>query len=921
MRKFLHAIITVFFILPIGAMGIPATPTFSLHCAYPGAVDCDIINSDSPQIITLNSCEQFINTYRNETPGSGKAWLIRNNSGVGTCLNRIGNLSRRGRGCTLNIQRVSDNMDYLISCNEETSYNITYDSGIAYDTAGRSGLIGVSYAERLCRSTRGRYSNGNCSCGRSISGDSNQKSESKGGQCMCRYIGVEYPSVTTNCAEIARGQNCTATGGSPIAGDTFNCTCPASKHLKVATERTYCECEPEYIFQDPYNRALGCVPKNQTLNINITIKSPDGSPIQGVAATYSNQDGRTQTAQSDSNGTLHINGSVSNTATIRLTKEGYAPAIYSAIYLSSQSSITLQPRATNTYQACLPQSASTGRPGVQVSGGQLYCGDTNEKDCKNGDHVLDTNGGLHKCQNNSWISVNKENAENCVPDNIAVHRAYERVIDMGNQKFFVVWEQPQRYTSDGSSHKSFAINDYCKIDNIETYCAPASLTNQVCRDYKHQSTPTNASQDSTNGAPELDDDETGANHPETLAQIDGLNPIGANQINASEDQQGLSDSTLNPTELNELSSDLPAPLDDEDDDEKSADETPVSSPAPAPIINNATTNADNITITGTVVDAKGPLSGVSVYKTSDNTVGTATDLEGLFTLGRLKSDDEVTFSYVGHEPVTKRVSELLGQNPTIVLNATPTGLDEITIMSQDETPAEATQEEQTPEQTVVQTKPTEEEIAAAQKKLTDAQQKLDAAREKQNSLGNRLVNAGASAATGYGARMVATAMAEQSADAKAESDMREWIDTMKCEYGDGQVFNVGTETIYLPGGDEISEYAKEYKNMAGELKKTKAALGLKPGIESETIYDRADYDLYSYNPAERQSSGNASVSRALMDSTSEDAIAWAEQKQESEQNKKIGTGVAIGGAAVGVIGNTAINTDAIQKIKNAFKKD
>ena len=193
--------------------------------------------------------------------------------------------------------------------------------------------------------------------------------------------------------------------------------------------------------------------------------------------------------------------------------------------------------------------------------------------------------------------------------------------------------------------------------------------------------------------------------------------------------------------------------------------------------------------------------------------------------------------------------------------------------------------------------PSEQDIAAA------AQQKLEDAREKQNSLGNRLVNAGASAATGYGARMVATAMAEQSADAKAESDMREWIDTMKCEYGDGQVFNVGTETIYLPGGDEISEYAKEYKNMAGELKKTKAALGLKPGIESETIYDRADYDLYSYNPAEHQSSGNVSVSRALMDSTSEDAIAWAEQKQESEQDKNWGLGIT----AIGVFGGAATN--------------
>ena len=211
--------------------------------------------------------------------------------------------------------------------------------------------------------------------------------------------------------------------------------------------------------------------------------------------------------------------------------------------------------------------------------------------------------------------------------------------------------------------------------------------------------------------------------------------------------------------------------------------------------------------------------------------------------------------------------------------------------------------------------PSEQDIAAA------AQQKLEDAREKQNSLGNRLVNAGASAAMGYGARMVATAMAEQSADSAAESDMREWIDTLKCQYGNSPQFDVGYQNIYLPGGDEISDYATEYKNLAAELKKTKAALGLKPGIESETIYDRADYDLYSYTPAERQSSGNVSVSRALMDSTSEDAIAWAEQKQESEQNRKIGTGVAITGAAGGIVGNIAVNPDVRQKITDAFKKN
>ena len=327
--------------------------------------------------------------------------------------------------------------------------------------------------------------------------------------------------------------------------------------------------------------------------------------------------------------------------------------------------------------------------------------------------------------------------------------------------------------------------------------------------------------------------------------------------------------------------------------------------------NQDESQAGNITITGTVVDNTGAtLPGVDIVRIANNgsrtTDGTITDINGNFTLPGLKSDESVRFSFVGFEPLTKTVSELQSDNSQIVL--------------QDAKPSEEEGEEEegvatatTPTQTVI----TQEQIDAAQQKLTDAQQKLNAAREKQNSLGNRLVNAGASAATGYGARMIATSMAEQAADSAAESDMREWLTDMKCEYGNGQQFDVGNETIYLPGGDEISDYATEYKDLAGELKKTKAALGLKPGIESETIYDRADYDLYSYEPGERQSGENASVSRALMG----DDTKWAAQKEESEQNKKIGTGLAIGGVAAGVIGNTAINTDAIQKIGNVFKKN
>ena len=191
----------------------------------------------------------------------------------------------------------------------------------------------------------------------------------------------------------------------------------------------------------------------------------------------------------------------------------------------------------------------------------------------------------------------------------------------------------------------------------------------------------------------------------------------------------------------------------------------------------------------------------------------------------------------------------------------------------------------------------------AQSKLESAQEKLNTAKENQDDWRNKLVNAGASAATGYGAQMIATSMAEQDADDDAESDMREWLSDMKCEYGDGQQFDVGTKTIYLPGGDEISEYAKEYKYLAEKLKKTKAALGLEPGIESETIYERSDYDLYSYEPAERQSGENASVSRALMG----DDTKWTAQKKESEQHKEWGVGITATGILGGATTNILVN--------------
>ncbi|MBQ6736465.1 MAG: OmpA family protein [Alphaproteobacteria bacterium] len=192
-------------------------------------------------------------------------------------------------------------------------------------------------------------------------------------------------------------------------------------------------------------------------------------------------------------------------------------------------------------------------------------------------------------------------------------------------------------------------------------------------------------------------------------------------------------------------------------------------------------------------------------------------------------------------------------------------------------------------------------------KLADAQSALDAAREKENSWANRAVSGASTAATGIGAMQAASAIAEQRADATAEKQMRDYLATFKCEHGGGQEFNAGNEEITLPGGNELLEYYTEYKTLADNLKTTKTALGLRNGIESETLYDRAESGLYQYATAERKSGGEISLARALSDETSEDAARWAEQKEQTAKQLKTGAIVAGAGIVGGIAGNYLIN--------------
>ena len=216
--------------------------------------------------------------------------------------------------------------------------------------------------------------------------------------------------------------------------------------------------------------------------------------------------------------------------------------------------------------------------------------------------------------------------------------------------------------------------------------------------------------------------------------------------------------------------------------------------------------------------------------------------------------------------------------------------------------------------------PASDEKKSEQDKLKSAQDALAAAREKENSWANRGVTAASSAMTGLGGMAAASALAEKRADAEAEKQMRAYIETMKCEYGNGQNVKPGNEEITLPGGNELLDYYTEYKQLADNLKTTKSALGLRSGIESEVLYDRAQSGLYQYASIGKTGGAETSLYRALTDKESEDASAWAEQKEKSAKQLTTGGLVGAGGVGVGLLGDAAINTDMIKNIKEVFKK-
>ncbi len=200
-------------------------------------------------------------------------------------------------------------------------------------------------------------------------------------------------------------------------------------------------------------------------------------------------------------------------------------------------------------------------------------------------------------------------------------------------------------------------------------------------------------------------------------------------------------------------------------------------------------------------------------------------------------------------------------------------------------------------------------------KVAELRDNANNMKAKEQSFENRMLGATSTFATGMGGKNLMSGLAEQKADQAAEEDMKAYLATFVCDYGQGRNIKGGEHNIDLPGGNDMFAIVNEYRALAADLKARKEALGKQPGIESEIIYDISETGLYDDVALGRQSGSYASISRALMDETGEDAKAWAQQKADTASKVKTGAIVAGAGVVAGVVGNLAINSGDKNKNK------
>lgn len=353
-------------------------------------------------------------------------------------------------------------------------------------------------------------------------------------------------------------------------------------------------------------------------------------------------------------------------------------------------------------------------------------------------------------------------------------------------------------------------------------------------------------------------------------------------------------------------------------------------------------------VRGTVLDESGaPVIGASVM--IDGTkIATTTNDAGQFAVRGASADSKITISHLSYVPqtvsVTNSTNIKLTENQntleTVVITGTPTSkalsiplvssdaplldatagnaqvrasLDKDMARIADEKksataqPSKPIPKTDTAPSNQPQSVPAKLSDENANARIAELQKNANDMKTKEQSTAAKTVGAAAIGATGIGASQYFQGKSEQNADESAEASMKAYLETFRCDYGTGQQFRGGEQNITLPGGNALIKYYGEYQKIANELTVSKAELGLKPGIEAESVLDKANTGLYDNESIGKTGGGFTSLSRALSDPMGTDAAAWDAQKAESASRVKTGAIVAGSGIAAGLIGNTLIS--------------
>lgn len=187
------------------------------------------------------------------------------------------------------------------------------------------------------------------------------------------------------------------------------------------------------------------------------------------------------------------------------------------------------------------------------------------------------------------------------------------------------------------------------------------------------------------------------------------------------------------------------------------------------------------------------------------------------------------------------------------------------------------------------------------------QDELHRAQMREKSIENKLLSALTMGTAGVGGMMLATGLAEQKANKEAEQAMRAYMATFSCKFAERRIEG-GKTDVELSGGNEMLALYAEYVNLANSLKERKLMLGMKAGIESETILDNASSGLYDDENNGGVSGIYTSLARALADPNGEDAKQWNAKKEQTQNKMEAGV-VVSGGAVSGAVGNLIINKE------------